>query len=359
MLLYPFRHNLRKFTIEAFYYCKNIFKSKLVKRGEKTVYLDISKIELNRYLYNFISFFQISGYTVYLPKDRKMIRILSKTKGEFLYASWILRTKIKFGKPSSPDFCISKSQLSNNYFGSKSDTKEFHVPMSEYPAFYFYTFETPLVELNKRRKNAIFMSGNLDPTYYYNISNSKFFDVISRREVADFISRKPYYLKVFSLEDVKDFIESKNEHKAIIVDTKEDFRIPFKELKNILVQFDYYLALPGIFIPQSHNLIESMSVGCIPIIHDNYANLFTPALQHMKNAILYNNLDELDVKVSGLFHLDESSKRDLKKNVCEYYEKYLSPISIVNNIKNNDFSKIYIQAEQKSLEFLYKKKERN
>lgn len=356
MLFYPFRHKCRKLITESCYYYRNILKSKLVKPSDKTIYIDISGIVLNRYLYNFISFFLISGFTVYLPKNRKMISLLSKTKGEFLYASWILKEKIKFGMPIQPDFCITKSQLSNNYFGLSNSLKEFHVPMSEYPAFYFYRLKIPLIDLNKKRKNSIFMSGNMDPTYYNNISKSKLFNVLSRRGVADFLTKKSYYLKISSLDRLKDFIKSKNDNNAILIDTKENFRIPFKELKSILIEFNYYLALPGIFIPQSHNLIESMSVGCIPILHENYANLFTPSLQHMKNAVLYNSLEELDGKISVLFSLDESFVFDLKKNVYEYYKQYLSPISIVNTIISNDFSKIYIQAEQKSLELLFKSK---
>jgi hypothetical protein len=355
MLFYHFRHKCRKSIIEYFYYYRNIIKSKLVETKEKTISIDISGIVLNRYLYNFISFFQISGFTVYLPKDKKMISILSKKKGEFLYASWILKEKIKFGKPNSPNLIISKNQLSNDYFGSSNDSKEFHVPMSEFPAFYFCQFKTPSIDLNKRRKNSIFMSGNMDSTYYYNISKSKFFNVLSRREVADFVTKKAYYIEVYSLEGVNDFINADNDCKLLLIDTKEKFRIPFKDLKSILVEFNYYLALPGIFIPQSHNLIESMSVGCIPVIHKNYASLFTPALQHMKNAIVYSSLDDLDIKILELFKFDVQIINLLRTNVYLYHNNNLSPKSVVRKIENNNFSKIYIQAEQKSLEFLYKK----
>ncbi len=355
MLFYYFRHKSRKLIIENFYYYRNILKSLLIKPRDKSVYIDITGIALNRYLYNFISFFQISGFTVYLPKDKKMIRLLSKKKGEFLYGSWILKEKIKFGKPNNPNLIISRDQLSNDYFGPSNGSNEFHVPMSEYPAFYFYQFKTPILDLNKRRKNSVFMSGNMDSTYYYNISKSKFFNVLSRREVADFVTKKTYYVEVDSIEGVYDFINADNDCKLLLIDTKEKFRIPFKDLKSILVQFNYYLALPGIFIPQSHNLIESMSVGCIPVIHKNYASLFTPALQHMKTAIVYSSLEDLDSKIFELFKFDVQIINLLRKNVYQYHNNYLSPKSVVRKIENNNLSKIYIQAEQKSLEFLYKK----
>ncbi len=354
MILYRIRNKIRKAIIEHFQYYWNILKSQRVKSEEKCVFIDVRDIMLNRYLYNFIKFFQLNGYTVYLPKDKKMISVLSKKKGEFLYGSWILKEKIKFGKPKNVNLIISRDQLSNDYFSSNGPN-EFHVPMSEYPAFYFHQFKTPLLELHKKHKNSVFMSGNMDSKYYNNISKSNFFNVLSRRGVAEFVMKKAYYLDVNSFEGVKDFIRSENDNKAILINNKENFRIPLTDLKSLLVQFNFYLALPGIFIPQSHNLIEAMSVGCIPVIHENYGSLFTPALQHMKNAVFYNSLEELDTKLLGLFNLDETIICAMRNNVYQYYEKYLSPNSIVNIIASNDFSKIYIQAEQKSLEFLYKK----
>jgi hypothetical protein len=281
-----------------------------------------------------------------------MIGILSKKKGEFLFGSWILQEEVKFGKPKFSDLVITRTQLSNDYFGIPKGLNEFHVPMSEYPAFYFYGVEIPIIGINNRRKNSVFMSGNMDAAYYNNISKSQFFNVISRREVADFIMKQPYYLDVGTLDDLNNFINADNDFKVLFIDTQEKFRISFRDLKTTLIQFNFYLALPGILIPQSHNLIEAMSVGCIPVIHKNYAALFSPALKHEENAIVYCNLKELDSQLLELFKFDDTIVDLMRERVYGYYQNYLSPKSIVKKIEHNVFSKIYIQAEGKSLEFL-------
>jgi hypothetical protein len=352
MFLYKIRNKIRKAIIENFQYYWNFLKSQSIKSKKKSVFIDVRDITLNRYLYNFIKFFQLNEYTVYLPKDKKMFCILSKNKGEFRFGSWILEEKIKFGKPKVSNLVITRTQLSNDYFVLTKGLNQFHVPMSEYPAFYFYGVEIPIMDMNNRRKNSVFMSGNMDATYYNEISKSRFFEILSRRDIAEFIMKQPYYLDVDSLDDLNNYINADIDFKVILIDTKEKFRIPFSDLKTTLIHFNFYLALPGILIPQSHNLIEAMSVGCIPVIHNNYAALLTPVLKHMENAIVYCNLKELDAQLLGLFDLDEHIIDSMQQNVYEYYQNYLSPKSIVNKIEHNDFSKIYIQAEGKSLEFL-------
>lgn len=352
MFLYQVRTNIKKRLIENFLYYIILLRSQSVKPKEKKVFIDVRDIMLNRYLYAFIKYFQFVGYTVYLPKDKKIVSILSLKKGEFIYGSWILKEKIKFGVPKISTITINKEQLSNDYFEPNGGTNAYHVPMSEYPAFYFYGVENPIIDIKDKRKNSVFMSGNMDAAYYYNISKSKFFDVLSRREVADFIMNKNYYLEIESLDQLNNFIKADIDSKVLLIDTKEKFRIPFRDLKTILNKFNFYLALPGILIPQSHNLIEAMSVGCIPVIHKNYADLFKPVLIHMVNAVIYNSLSELNHSLLELFKLDETIINSMRDRVYIYYKNYLSPESIVDKIENNDFSKIYIQAEGKSLELL-------
>ncbi len=352
MFLYQVKTIIKKTITENFLYYYNLLRSQSVKSKEKTVFIDVRDIMLNRYLYTFIKFFQLNGYTVYLPKDKKIISVLSKKKGEFIYGSWILKEKIKFGVPKISTITINREHLSNDYFKPSSGTNEYHVPMSEYPAFYFYGVENPIIDIEGKRKNSVFTSGNMDIAYYYDISKSKFFDILSRREVADFIMNQNYYLEVDSMVQVDDFIKEDIDNKVLLIDTKEKFRISFRDLKTTLNKFNFYLALPGILIPQSHNLIEAMSVGCIPVIHKNYAELFQPALIHMDNAFIYRSLDELNYSLLMLFKLDETTVNSMRERVYIYYENYLYPESIVDKIENGDFSKIYIQAEGKSLELL-------
>tara|TARA_B100000378_G_C17944138_1_gene377777 strand:- start:155 stop:850 length:696 start_codon:yes stop_codon:yes gene_type:complete len=226
--------------------------------------------------------------------------------------------------------------------------------MSEYPGIYRNNIQSDNNKAGQKRKRSVFMSGNIDTAHYKKISRSGFFDIPSRCEVAGFIQEQLYYFKIESLVDLKLYMSGETDYKVILIDTSRQFRIPLNKLKNILQEFHFYLALPGILIPQSHNLIEAMSVGCIPIIHKTYADLMFPTLKHLETALVYDSMGELDELIIKSINLREDQIKSLEYNVQEYYSKHLSPAAVVKKIEENDFSKIYIQAEEKSLALIKK-----
>ena len=93
-------------------------------------------------------------------------------------------------------------------------------------------------------------------------------------------------------------------------------------MKSILTKFDFFLALPGIEIPQSHNVIEAISMGCIPVIQQSYANLFSPPLENKINAIIFENFIDLDIVINEIFKLNVSEINELRKNVLDYNKKH-------------------------------------
>lgn len=361
MVFYRARRTLIKSIIDTLNYWKVLYRSAAINEKKKSIHVDISEIALNRYLYNFLKFFHIKGYTVYLPKSKKIISLLSRDKGEFKYASWLLKEGIvKFvtAHKFKGDIILNKHQLSNDYFSCffYNEFKEntYHVPMSEFPGIYHYNDWTEDFQIEKRRKRSLFMIGNIHKDYYDNIAKDKLFDIPSRRAIANFIYLQPYYHGVKSRIDIENFIKSELDNKVLLIDTSEAFQIEGGHLKTILKKFDFYLALPGIIIPQSHNIVEALSVGCIPILHQTYASLFRPGLQHNYNCLVYSTLEGLDVLIKEIPLFSGAEILSLRKNVSSYYNQYLSPNAVVKEIEQNTFSKIYLQAEEISLHLLKK-----
>lgn len=177
MILYPLRKLIKNEVVNYYFLLKILLISILSKSKSKKIYIDISEIHLNRYLYNFIKFFTIEGYTVYLPYNRKLIAKLSLNKGEFKYASWILNENIKIGKPqhNTEVFFINKEQLSNDFFNSnyQDDALYYHVPMSKYPQIYKDENLQIRHDSISTRKNGGFMAGNFDKVKYEEISKKK------------------------------------------------------------------------------------------------------------------------------------------------------------------------------------------
>lgn len=359
MFFYKARRKIIRELRRNYNYYETIFITSRTVSQNKELYIDVSGIVLNRYLYVFLKFFHLAGYTVYLPKDKNIINEICQTKGEI---SRILKEGfVKFGSPRG-DFDgirISKNQLSNDYFTTLLREKlmkedSYHVPMCEYPSFYHSYENRKECSRNITRKKSVFMSGNIDVRYYDKICKDGLFEIPSRRKVADYIFQKEFYLDIGCPKDLENFIASELDNRVIIIDTVEKFRISGSELKKVIKSFDFFLALPGIEAPLAHNLIEAMSTGSIPIIHSTYAGLFRPVLKNNKNALVYNTLEELVEVIESAFGLSEEEISALRDNVKRYYMDFLAPEAVVRKIECNKYSKIFFFAETSSLSYLKK-----
>ncbi len=361
MFFFQLRKKLLRVLRKEFNYYKVLFKARQVKAANKIMFADVSDIALNRYLYSFLKFFHISGYTVYLPKDRQIISVLSRNRGEFQYASWLLKEGfVKFGKPEKAKtrIWLEAEQLSNDYFsdffGHRNHGKKFHLPICEYPYFYHSGCWDVELDRNKPRKRSVFMIGNCNRELYQEIGNSKIFHLPARAETVEFLYEKDYHKKVNSFEELEKFLGNNEDFRAILIDTSRKFQIGGNQLKETLASFNYYLALPGIEVPYSHNLAEAMSVSCIPILHRNYASIMCPKLEDGTNCFVYGDLNDLNRLIERLFLLESSEVEKMKNKALEYYNEHLSPLAVVEKIEKNNFDKIFIQAEVISLSYLNK-----
>ncbi|WP_133525466.1 hypothetical protein [Flavobacterium sp. 245] len=352
---------MKRKILNYFFLLKVLFISSFVKPKDKKVYIDIRDITLNRYLFNFMKFFVLMDYTVYLPNDSSIIGKMSinSKKGELKYAAMILKEKIKIGKPSkkSNALWITKEQLSNDFFNSKYyDNKlYYHVPMSKYPLMYNSEYLSINTDFKTNRKKSGFMSGNFDEKRYEEITKSNYFDIPNRREIFNYINAQSYNKKIKSQEEFVDFLKSDEDSAVVLINAQDDFRLSFYELLKSLEKFSFFIALPGVVMPQSHNLMEAIGVGCIPIIHETYANLFVPPLVNNETALVYKNKNELNDLLVQCFAMSQEDILILRKKVVDYYDLYLSPSSIVEKIVNSKFDKIFIQAEHISLNLLENK----
>ncbi|GHA50432.1 hypothetical protein GCM10007103_34020 [Salinimicrobium marinum] len=245
---------------------------------------------------------------------------------------------------------IKKEQLSNDYFVSCEDNMDyFFVPMGQYPLNYRIE-EKDKWDLGGSRKKSIFMTGNMDSRFYYKIENFPIFSIVSRRRVYDYLICANIFMKIKSFNDLNNYISGEADNGVILIDTQNDFSIDFQNLKKITREFNFYLALPGTIIPYCHNLIEAMSVGCIPIIQRSYAKSLHPELVNGENSLFFETLEGLDEVIRKSFNLSDSEILRIRANVLDYYNSHLTASSVIERIENKKFNKIFIQGGWCSIE---------
>jgi hypothetical protein len=347
-IIYGFYRKQLRFLRRNYYFISVLSKSWFNASHDKRVYLDISEIQLNRYLANLVIYFHSANYTIYLPRNKKIIEQLSAKNGEWRYLNLILICRIKFVKKRKTNHSnIRKIKLSNDYYRIDNGTN-YRVPIGQYP--YLYThYNFPKILPSEHRINSLFMSGNIDSRYYSKLDSNPHFEMPSRLKIFNYLRSQSSYHTLNSMVDWQYFMRNPINKVVIIIDKSTQFSLPFKEHKIGLCNFQFYLAMPGIEVPESHNLIEAIKNGCIPIIHEEYAKLMNPPLIDGQNAIIYRELCQLNNTIQNAFKISKEEINLIRKNVIAYYENYLNPKVIVNRIISGEFKMILVQGEVYSL----------
>lgn len=358
--IYLIRRKLFKVKVlisTFFIWINSFFRKRRLISSDKCVYIELEKPEIyQRYLYILVKYFFLSGYDVFLKRSLRDLYYINCDIDAFYL---LKESKLNIGTPPKNINCtnLDDNKIKPGYFNGLSDqavkTKGYYVPIGFHPVSYFNEFWKVIYE-PEQRFNSIFMAGNFSRSYS-NEYNEKLFGVSNRNKIKDILQQS---IRNYSITNYKEaaFIEEMPKKSIVIVDRVKDFQIDPSKMFSLLNKFDFFLALPGLYMPLCHNIIESMSVGCIPFLQEGYANIFHPPLQDGINCITFKGTDDLNQSIDFLFALDQSSIATLRKGVLNYYSKFLSPESVVSFIVNGNFSKIYLMAEKTSVDMLAEQK---
>ncbi|KAA0126498.1 hypothetical protein FY557_17060 [Chryseobacterium sp. SN22] len=250
------------------------------------------------------------------------------------------------------DEMFSPDYFSNYFEYQNKQENVFHVPMSFHPFMYSQEIWNRKVNTERKRFSSIFCYGNFDAQAYLDIRRTEF-TVETRVDLLAFFQKKEKFISVHGKEEI---VSADNKlNKKYVFAIKENYGIKMEDIRELLSYFNFYLCCPGVVMPLCHNVIEAMSVGTIPLIQKEYAEVMYPNLTHQSNAIIFNDLDDLEYIIQDkIFNYSDQEILTMKTNVLEYYDKYLSPHGMVKNLNQSILKKkpIYLQAEHRSVKFL-------
>ena len=309
-----------------------------------------------RFFYLLLKFYKLDGYQIFYPIDFKKFRNL---KNGNYYLSLILKEKnfLFINSDNLPRNYIEindnlfSADYFKNYFEEHNKEKAYHIPMSFHPLMYHSGIWNEEVNTNRERINSVFCYGNFDKEAYKEISKT-YFKVIDRVDILQLFQNKKGFHSVTDKSNL-DFLIQKKISEKFIFAIKNQYSIPMQEVREILSKFNFYLCCPGVVMPLCHNVVEAMSVGTIPIIQKEYAELMYPNLENGKNAIIFNDKNELIRIEKTIFTLSEKDINTMRNLTLEYYYNNLTPNSVVENINRNlNKNPIYLNAEHRSVKFL-------
>lgn len=292
---------------------------------------------MGRHAYLLLNAFHEAGYSVFLLKK---VGFLAFTRlgryGRFLYE--LERLQVIPSLPESTDKMIYAFDTVYPDLIKRSWKKRTFVnilkhpacrlgevvpiPFSMHPIWYRSSeYQKALNLRSNRRTLKIIFGGNTSMESYSN-PFFKNYDQIPRAEGL----KAAYTLKQIKpitnkheVDEIYDRNEYLNEGRVLSTNDK-NVGVENRWLE-LVAKSDFFLCLSGTDLPMCHNAIESMAVGTIPVI--GYAHWFFPNLEHMKNAVVYSDADDLVRKLNEVFAMDAQSIQRLREGVIRYYDEHL------------------------------------
>ncbi|TCJ19322.1 hypothetical protein EPD60_02570 [Flaviaesturariibacter flavus] len=352
-ILFKVRRKLRKKWRDV-----TLFHSYLTRRSPgrsstaaPAVWFDLTNNTYVRYLYILFKYFESAGYQVYVNGNLRFLLSLGDDYSRFI----IEEEKVLFsaeppagaitftdGRRRTPE----QRQLSNDYFREEPGPGTYHIPIGMHPHMYKYGWwNAPVDDGNRQR--SVFFAGNFDANDYKIFSATGRFTMMDRLAMAGAVAELPECRFPKSAGE----LESGRRHGTIDIVDKANFVVEQSELRPTIAQYAFFIACPGVFMPLSHNIYEAMSVGTIPILHEEYAQLFAPALVDGKNAVVFHN-GNFTEKLREALAYPEEQAATMVGQVKAYYRKHLSPEAIVNELVNGRPRALYLNAEKTSIGLL-------
>lgn len=326
---------------------------------EKKIFINFENPNLyHRYFYNLLKTLKIGGYTLYYPMSWHQFRNL-RNGDVYLALMFLEKDFLIIQKPViDKNFIeLSDDMFSADYYKTlfqdqNIENNSFHIPMSFHPYMYFNNLWDQTLKNKGPRINSLYTFGNFDKEAYKTIDQYPF-GVNSRTNLLEFFIRNENFISVKNKVDLEKLIENKIENKLIFAE-KYNYQIPMEKVRDYLSQFRYFLCCPGVFAPLSHNFIEAISAGAIPVIEKKYADTIYPPLENNTNAIIFEDLVDLENIIENqLFNKTKEEMLRLEENIKMYYNAFLHPKSAAENIiKNITKRTIYLNASERSAKLI-------
>lgn len=357
-------NKIKKFTrshlIYLYYniiYFKRTSKNFKIKKGIYAIVHvdDHFKFDDGRYFYILCMYFNYAGFNLIVKTswdDYQKKRLLLKQNYIFVRNCSTPVNTVVLIQPNTTNHIINLS-----YGFNILQTGQFDC-IAPYPMFPSqYKLYTPVInrtELEKsNRTMKIFFAGNTNPISYPERRVNIYFNVMPRRKVIEFISKMGNTQKLQNDSGkvmLKELLYSKDHINEVII---SEVRIKEDDWLKTLRKTNFFICPPGVDMPWCHNCVEAMSAGAIPILE--YADLFYPHLENYKNCLTFKNCAELQMAIEIALAMEASEIENMRKNVLNYFNDYLSVNSIAKKIKT--FSKSPQQELQVAIPFIPSEKE--
>ncbi|HFD87647.1 MAG TPA: hypothetical protein ENJ35_08225 [Gammaproteobacteria bacterium] len=206
----------------------------------------------------------------------------------------------------------------------------FVMPIPMHPQIYVQYHDHERLDGYRRslRKIRIFFAGNWNETGYNSPLLGELFGKLTRHQIINFLLREGLVRIVETIEELDKILAGPYWNGFVLLNPR--VRINQAKWLATIAQADFFLCPPGVLFPWSHNAIEAMAVGTIPLI--NYPEWFFPTLVDGKNVKTFQTLEELKGTVRVILQMQNEEISYLHQEASAYYEQHLNPRTFVHQV---------------------------
>lgn len=305
----------------------------------------------HRYFINLCHFLSDQGYTIVIRpsfgflghwQTREFLRQLPKVKFAFSCEGYS-------AKISDHNFIPDGKRLNYDYFTSSPARGSYFVPMCMVDTMYYYGFhrEAEGYSRNESRNIRVFYAGNCAPSYRNSVIHLKF-GLLDRVSMLRAV-KTSFTNELSEAGELPEILRGDIRSKLTILERGVNYIKP-RNLLEVLSRCSFILVPPGVVMPQTHFIVEGMSVGCIPILQ--YRKMFSLPLEHNLNCLYFADETDLTDVVKFALSLSTTEVARLRANVMAYFRSHLSIESVIKNIVHPETISIYLNAESVSVDLL-------
>lgn len=219
-----------------------------------------------------------------------------------------------------------------DYGGAQASPTAFPLPFPMYPEIYAARHDAGIGALRRRtRQWMIYFGGAASPKRYNKRSIISVYRKLPRGRMLEVARSALGPNAVIDLESGAAHTALQQQAvEGLVISELSRYRIPLNEWLPTLATARFYLAGPGYRYPMSHNIIEAMAVGTVPITE--YPELFCPPLQDGVNCLAFSGEKGLTDCLQRAKELTAEEWQSLSDGAGCYYDAYLAPEAVIQRL---------------------------
>ncbi len=201
-----------------------------------------------------------------------------------------------------------------------------------FPAIYKSGQDLRLADLRQQRRDwGLFFGGDAHPQKYSKQTTQNIYGVLGRARVLELLEQGlPARQQLSPMTAAELDAALNNAFAGLVKINTRHCSINADAWLATLARARFFLACPGVRYPMSHNLIEALALGSVPILQ--YAERLFPALEHGKNCLVYRNETELLEVVRQALAMPPHLWQQMSAAAQAYYDQYLAPQVVIQQL---------------------------